>query len=513
MTQRVSNQTLRYNAKDCIVTYECADAFHKEVDRPSYKEMPSFRQTYDHTIDLLEPLMYMMSRGVKVDRNKLAEERINISKRIDELQSEINEICGADINPNSPKQLMEYFYVTKGITPYTKLNAQKKSVITVDDRALQRLARGTASRRGLKEAGLIQEYRKLNKLRGTYLDIAFDSDNRLRCSYNPRGTRFARLSSSKTVFGTGMNMQNLPATFLSFLIADEDCIFLQLDKSHAEWVVVAYNYGEENMISAIEQGIDPHAYTASKMFKVPLELIIEENKALGHTSDPDEVREYRMGHPELSKLIEENRWLPRTMSMRQCGKKSNHGLNYDESPNMFGLINEITQKEAAVIVEFYHRLYPGIRRGYEHTKQQLQTNGRVLTNLFGRPYRFLGAWNADLFKAAYSYVPQSTVGELVNRAIVNIYHASLPEFSNLEILQQVHDSVTLQIPLSDPNLGHAIHTAARLLSPKLSAHGREFVIRTDLRVGKNLRDMTELRIDSNPNKLAESVRRAVGGEA
>jgi hypothetical protein len=49
--------------------------------------------------------------------------------------------------------------------------------------------------------------------------VAFDADGRLRCSWNPRGTKFGRLSSSQTIFGTGMNLQNLSPKFKGFIVA------------------------------------------------------------------------------------------------------------------------------------------------------------------------------------------------------------------------------------------------------------------------------------------------------
>jgi DNA polymerase I-like protein with 3'-5' exonuclease and polymerase domains len=447
----------------------------------------------------------MQSRGIKIDREALEQEKINVARRIEELSAEINNLCGRTINPNSPADLQRYFYVERGIPPYTKLNSKKEQSITCDDLALSRLARGTSARAPLREASLIQEWRKLSKLKGTYLEISFDIDSRLRCSYNPRGTKFARLSSSKTVFGTGMNMQNLHPAFLSFLVADEDCIFLDIDKSQAEWVVVAYASGDENMISCLERGIDPHAYTASQMFHMPVDLIKEEGKLLGHESDPLLVQKQRLLHPELAKAIAEKKWLPRTMSMRQCGKKSNHGLNYDESPNMFGLINEISVGEAKVIVDFYHRTYPGIRRYYEWTKRELSDHGRTLVNLFGRPCRFLGRWDSELWKSAYSYIPQSTVGELVNRALCGIYYDSSDDTRNLEVMQQVHDSIRLQIPLDSPNLGAAIQAAARYLNPTLNASGREFQIASDLKVGFNARDMEEVPLVSDSAEQARLV--------
>jgi DNA polymerase I-like protein with 3'-5' exonuclease and polymerase domains len=68
----------------------------------------------------------------------------------------------------------------------------------------------------------MQDVRTLNKLGSGYLDVQLDPDERLRCSYNPRGTKFGRLSSSETVMGTGLNMQNLDPSFKAFIVPDEE---------------------------------------------------------------------------------------------------------------------------------------------------------------------------------------------------------------------------------------------------------------------------------------------------
>ena len=72
------------------------------------------------------------------------------------------------------------------------------------------------------EAKLVQELRALEKLHGTYLEVGIDKDDRIRSSWNPRGTKFGRFSSSKTIFGSGMNLQNLHPEFKEFLVSDND---------------------------------------------------------------------------------------------------------------------------------------------------------------------------------------------------------------------------------------------------------------------------------------------------
>ena len=499
MSLRTSDQMMVYNALDCAVTWQCADGFFSEIE-------DGYRSTYDHTIDLNGPLMYMMTRGIRVDHDRLQDTNTKVTAQLAQLEKDITERCGRWVNPNSPKDVGAYFYIEKGIPPYTKYNKKTgKSAITTDDKTLQRIFRGTSARKGMYEAKLMQNYRGLRKLKGTYLDIVFDKDNRLRCSYNPRGTKFGRLSSSKTIFGTGMNLQNLPEEFAGFLCSDPGKIFISLDKAKAEWVVVAYESGDASMINAIESGVDVHAYTASQMFKIPIDIINFENQIIGHSNDAEEIARKRKGIRELDPY--RTGWLPRTTSLRQCGKKSNHGLNYDEKYKMFALTNEIGEKEAKVIVDFYHSIYPGIKQWYERIQSKLGES-RTLTNCFGRKCRFLDRWGDDLFKAAYSFLPQSTVGEIVNRGMVEIYNSTDGVFNDWEIMRQVHDDIYLQAPDgSSTRLADGIKKASDMLNPTLTASGRNYTIGTDCKIGYSLDRMVE--IDLKTPGLEERIREAI----
>jgi DNA polymerase I-like protein with 3'-5' exonuclease and polymerase domains len=303
---------LTYNALDSACTLEVHNAIWPELSAEG------FWPAYNSTIDLFEPLMFMMTRGILVDHAQLEATKQDIQKTAAAAQQELNKLCGRDLNVNSPKDCQKYFYLELACTPY-----YKDGKVTVDDKALQRLANGTAKQPGLRQAKLCQDIRGLQKLYSTYLDIEFDKDGRMRCSYNPRGTKFGRLSSSKTIFGTGTNQQNLPQEFKKFLVADPGMVLWEVDKRQAEWVVVAYLANDLNMISVVESGEDAHIHTAHLMFHQPKEVIAKEAKAVGTLNDPDQIAKLRTELGLSNKI-------PRNMSMRQCGKKSNHGLNYDE---------------------------------------------------------------------------------------------------------------------------------------------------------------------------------------
>lgn len=465
---------LRYNALDAACTKQCHDSFWPDLSQ-------GFEPAYQMTIDLLDPLIFMQTRGIKINLESLQETKLDILRTAGEKQEELNKLCGRELNVNSPKDCQTYFYVELGIPPY-----YNDGSVTVDDTALQRLTRGTAKRPGLRQAKLVQDIRGLQKLHGTYLDIEFDSDSRLRCSYNPRGTKFGRLSSSKTVFGTGTNQQNLPQEFKRFLVADPGYVFWEVDKRQAEWVVVAYLSGDANMIAVVEAGTDTHIHTASLMFGVEPEVIEYENKLVGNSTDADFISDARMGDSILARY---HRVLPRTMSARQCGKKSNHGLNYDEGFAKFALINEIEQAEAKRVVELYHKGYPSIRSIFhEGVKKQLSKD-RTLTNCFGRRVRFMDAWGPDLWKAAYSMVPQSSVVDSLNQGMIKVYaDDELCVDLNIDLLAQVHDSVLLQVPIEvarTPNFQKVMSLVYDYVSPAMHYNGRNFKVATDSKFGLN----------------------------
>tara|TARA_Y100000310_G_scaffold332233_1_gene407438 strand:- start:43 stop:1662 length:1620 start_codon:yes stop_codon:yes gene_type:complete len=197
----------RYNARDSAVCPEIWDSLYEEL-------LDGYLDAYNFRISMFNPLQFMMTRGYKVDRDRLSETNVRLTREIAETTSKLNDISDYDFSPSSPKQCQTYFYVHKNIKPYTSRTTGKT---TTDDKALQRLF----ATHGLEEARLVQKIRALSKLKSTYIDVGLDNDNRLRCFYSAGMTKNGRLSSSQTVFGTGLNMQNLHPDFKEFLVADE----------------------------------------------------------------------------------------------------------------------------------------------------------------------------------------------------------------------------------------------------------------------------------------------------
>lgn len=456
-----------YNGLDSIVA---AQAF-KKITKDLIKQ--DNIKAYERQLSILQPCCYMMERGIRVDKAKLEESREMMRAEAMAARKELS-LIAPGLNLNSPKQMQDYFYGKLKIPPYK--NKQHK--ISVDVEALKRIARKGI--KGSKEARLILDIKKREKLISTYLeDIKFDADNRVRCSYNPAGTTYSRLSSSKSIFGTGMNLQNWPHSALRFLTPDDGYIAYTVDLSQAENRIVAYVGKIEKMINAFETGQDVHRLTASLIFNKPVDQI------------SDEPGSCSLGNGESTE--------------RQWGKKANHGLNYDFGYKSFALLYDMSESDAKFIVDQYHKAYPELRQNFHGYVKRCLRETRTITNLMERKTLFLTDICDKTFKEAYSCIPQGTVGDVINeRGMAFLYYNK--SFRAVELLMQVHDSITFQIPISTGWAYHAfvLQSLKDSLEQPLTTHyGRSFVIPADTVMGLSL--MKEEGYELKSKKWPESL--------
>ena len=458
-----------YSARDSVVLPEIFFQLKEAMKKKG------IYQSYRKKMELIPVLIFMQERGILLDTEGLREEKQKANRKAIELTKELQEIVGYEINPKSPVQLKDYFYEVKGFKPYVK-----KGKPTTDDDAMKRLAR-----RGLKEAALIIEIRRLSKASSTYFDIGYDrEDNRVRCAFRPTGTSFTRLSSAETIFGTGSNLQNIPPYVKKYFLADPGYLLYEMDLSQAENRIVAYLAEEEMMIRAFEQGIDVHSQTAALIYQKPVE--------------------------EISREKGTSRINPQK-SERDDGKTANHGLNYGEGYKTFGLRNGIAEKDAKWLVERYHEIYPGVRNTFQKNVREELKRSRTLTSLLGTKITFLDQHGDKLWKKGYSCIPQSTVGDIINQwGLVPIYQDQ-KNFKPVELLNQIHDSILFQIPVDIGLKWHEyiLRLIRSLLMRELHCRGRTFIIPVDVKVGKNWLEMTELDWDKN---LEDQIRSINEGE-
>lgn len=274
---------------------------------------------------------------------------------------------------------------------------------------------------------------------------------------------------------------------------------VELDKAGAEWVVVAYLSEDANMLAVVQGTDSPHTVTGSLISTAPKEFVEQENKLVGNNTDADEIEILRQ-----TLDIQEDWYLPRSMSIRQAGKKSNHGLNYDMKYKRFSFENEIPETEGRTLVELYHKSYPGIRRTFHKSIQHRLNEDRTLVNCFGRKRRFMDAWGPTLFDAAYSFIPQSTVFDITRIGMVKFFDDT--SMDTIEVLTQTHDSNLFQIDIKDTQdaANSIVKIGLDYMNPLCQYNSKEFYIGTTLKVGLDWGSMEEclLSLDVGQTALA-----------
>src|SRR6056297_223139 len=261
------NQYWEYNAKYSAYLLPISEALIKELEEFDATD------AMEYSMNLHKPLMEMEFNGILTDKTGIAKTKEKYEKKIAAMQHGLNKLAGKEINVGSSKQMIAYFYGTCMIKPYINKTTGNARCDTV---ALHRIAKKKV--KGSYEARLVIKIRKYKKLVSTYFNVKTDSDNKLRCSHKISGTVSGRISTSKTFFGTGANIQQQPYLFKKFLISDKDWFLCEADLAKAEAHVVAYLTQDNNMITAFESGVDVHSFNASKIFNVSIEEVIHEAK-------------------------------------------------------------------------------------------------------------------------------------------------------------------------------------------------------------------------------------------
>ncbi len=440
-----------YNAKD--------SAYLLPIMKKLQEEIVAFNveDAMKYIMKLHKPLMEMEFNGILTNRKTIKVAKESFERRINAMMHGLKKITGKELNINSPSQMIAYFYGTCMIKPYMN-NKTKRP--TCNAMALSRIARKKV--KGSLEARMIIKMRTYGKLVSTYFTINVDADNRLRCSHKISGTVSGRIATEQTFFGTGANLQNQPYEYKKHLIPDPEYLLCEVDLAKAEAHVVAFLTQDLHMIESFLSGIDVHSFNASKIFNVPIEDVIKEAK---------------------EKKADQKK------TMRYMGKKVVHASNYNMGPQTFsdqlaveGIFK--SQTECKRLLNAYQERFPGLKRWHGFIEQEIQQS-RILYNLFGRPKRFLGLMNSALYRNAYSYKPQSTVAELLNRGSIKISNDPRLDRNHhdIDLLTTVHDSDLFQYKFKSQDLLKILLIISDHMNHTFTYKGKSFTIGLDAKIG------------------------------
>lgn len=452
-----------YNGLDVCVTRDCLDAMLPQLDEHTEK-------TYEFSKALQGPTLEMRVRGVLVDQARKAEVIDEYYAIIETLEAQLERIVldGVGLpsfNWRSHRDLHKLFYDTFGLPPVRKAGRP-----TTDRGAREKLGIYPIAEQIIKHINTLTELG--DKI--SVLKTDLDSDGRIRTSYNIAGTSTGRFSSSFSEFGTGGNLQNIEESLRSIFIADHGYKFAKCDaKSGESFAVGAIEWNlfhDGRYLEACESG-DPHTAVARIMWPdLPWTGDLKRDK---HTAESPYYRHY---------------------TYRFMCKKLGHGSNYGGKPNTLA---EQAKVDLEVVKKFqpaYFSAFPAHLLWQDHVDNTLRKQG-YLISLLGRKRWFFGRRNdPSTLREAIAYDPQSSLADIVNTAMLNIWRKNY-----VMIMTQEHDAITFMYPehLEDEIIPKLMDD---LVIDVPLAHGRVLRIPYDTKIGWN---KGEYDATKNPNGLKD----------
>ena len=363
---------------------------------------------------LIPVLAEMELNGIAIDEKKLGEMSKTVTADIEKLKKKVWKEAGEEFNVASSVQLREVLYekmelptegIKKGKTGYSTAASE-----------LEKL------REYSPIIEFIEDFRELEKLRNTYIDVLPTLVNketkRIHTSFNQAVASTGRLSSSDP------NLQNIPIRteqgkeIRNAFVAEKGNVLLAADYSQIELRIVASLAEDEELLGIFERGEDVHTATAAVINGVKLEEVTKE--------------------------------------MRRAAKAVNFGVLY--GMGAFGLARGtgLTQWEAKEFIEKYFESFAGVKAYMDGTLEEAKRVGYVET-LFGRR-RYVPELSSSNYQVrssgermAINMPVQGTAADLMKMAMIAVWERigshewSTNDTNAVRLLLQVHDELVLEV--------------------------------------------------------------------
>ncbi|MEQ9217749.1 MAG: DNA polymerase I [Cyclobacteriaceae bacterium] len=393
-----------YACEDADITLQLKGKLEPEIKKLKLEKLL-------HEVE--EPLSFVLAdmeyEGVRIDESVLSE----MSKELDtasmEMQKKIFEIAGESFNIGSPKQLGEILFDKLKLADKPKKT--KSGQYATGEDILSKMANEH------EIAARILDFREYQKLKSTYVDalpkMVSKVDHKIHTDYRQTIAATGRLSSNNP------NLQNIPIRTekgreirKAFIPSSKDHVLVSADYSQIELRIMASFSKDESMIEAFKKGVDIHANTASKVFKVPLDEV-----------DP---------------------------GMRRKAKEVNFGIIYGISA--FGLSQNlnIPRSEAAEIIEAYFKEFPAVKAYMdsiiEKAKKQeyvetILGRRRYLENINSRNFTMRGFAERNAINAPI----QGSAADMIKLAMISIHDWMKKEKLKSRMIMQVHDELVFDV--------------------------------------------------------------------
>lgn len=409
-----------YNCLDSAVTAQLAPAIRAHMGN-------THLTTYQREFDLQSLCMEMSMNGFPVNQLDLADMLWRLEKKYTRGEKILQKFCLAvgwpSLNPNSPKQVADFFYSHLGLPAIYEFDrATRQRKISTDAKALEKLREQYPIAMPFVNAILsIRENRKM----ASVFKRGLERNGTLRCDFSPAGTDTGRLSSQQNIYQRGTNAQNLTNEVRSVVTAPEGYVLVNADLKTAESIAVGFIADCRKYIDACLSG-DLHT-AVTKIIWPGLSWI---------------------GDLKSDKKIAEGPFY-RHFSYRDMAKRGGHGTNYYGTPRTMAMHLKVATK---LIEEFqfkYFQEFPEIPEWHNRVIAEIQSSG-TLTNQLGRERRFWGrSSDPTTHRAAIAFDPQSLVADVMNEGLKNAQRWIIARKLKMRILAQIHDAGLFLMPIQE----------------------------------------------------------------
>lgn len=391
----------RYNIYDAYWTYELYNYFKQMVDKS-----PDF---YNHRMRVTRVLHDVQMNGVAVSINALDELEDEYSHQCDEHLVILKKLAGEDFNPQSPKQIAEYF-ASKGV-----------SSPSFDAKHLKKLKRAG---REPEFIDALLAYRYAAKVIGSFIANVRrkrGEDKRIHPYYLPHGAKTGRLSAK----GPAIQTMGRDSGIKRALVAEPGYKIISCDYSQAELRTVAELADDKAMIAAFQPGAPD--FFDDLMTKIwPDDYpTIEAYEAFKHE------------HPKTAK------------NKRALVKSVVYGLNYGRGIAAIATELEKPFEEAKYVVDQYLGAYPGLRNWQQKVRHSVgrKEENYMRQTKFGMTYNPLFVPDANYASTqneALAFVPQSTANDICLNAAIKI-NEQVGQYG-AKLIGLVHDATYVECP-------------------------------------------------------------------
>jgi DNA polymerase len=401
-----------YNAKDCVVQYECMEEQIKELEERGLKD-------FFFQVMMPQHQLYMEMEGIGLCISHTRRQEL-YSKYTDleiKMQEELNELAGFYVNVASNTKDVPLFV-------YKTCNMPQREDVG-EDTLVSLLANHAKKPEHIKGLNLIIDLRRVRNAKSK-ISSRLDYDGRLRTGYRIGGTETGR--SSTSVLKAPVRPHKIGMSFHSItkhgelgkdiremIVPDKGMVFMNADLSQAEARVVALLSNDLDLLELFDKA-DIHNITASWIFgKDPSKIDRVTERFIGKTTR-------HAGNYDM--------------------QKHTHMLNVNSNARRFGIDINISEWKAGKQLETFHMRSPKIRQVFHAEIVKALEVNRTLITPHGRTRIFYERWGHDLFKEAYATIPQGTVKDHLTLAMYRIKTAK-PE---LQFILESHDAFLVQVP-------------------------------------------------------------------